>query len=272
MSILHYNWFKYFKNLFIGVGAGFIIIGALFKIMHWKNANEILIYAMLFEASIFFLQAIIPPHKDYYWEKLYPGLDNVNAKVSPLIDSGTTGNNTMKLDKALDQAGVNDNLIKRLGTHLTSLTDNLGQLGEVTGTAGVTADFTKNAKAASDALSKVSASYTSAANVANDLAVAAEDTKKYQTQVQLVSKNLAALNAVYELELQDTNNHLKAMNKFYNNLTSAIENLNESVDDTKKYRENLTVLNRNLGALNNVYGNMLTAMAMGANAANTPAK
>ena len=62
------------------------------------------------------------------------------------------------------------------------------------------------------------------------------------------------------------------MNKFYNNLTSAIENLNESVDDTKKYRENLTVLNRNLGALNNVYGNMLTAMAMGANAANTPAK
>ncbi|MBK6609791.1 MAG: gliding motility protein GldL [Sphingobacteriales bacterium] len=121
-------------------------------------------------------------------------------------------------------------------------------------------------------MSKVSASYTSAANVANDLAVAAEDTKKYQTQVQLVSKNLAALNAVYELELQDTNNHLKAMNKFYNNLTSAIENLNESVDDTKKYRENLTVLNRNLGALNNVYGNMLTAMAMGANAANTPAK
>ncbi len=265
MAIWHAGWFKYLKNLFIGMGAAAIIIGALYKIMHWPGANEILIIAMIFEASIFALQAILPPHKDYYWEKLYPGLDKYNAKVtalSPEISGG--GDATAQLDSALEKANINKNLIDSLGGHLNSLSNNLGSLTEVTGAAGVTSEYTTQAKAAAEALGKVKVAYQNAADVAGDLAVASENTRKYQEQVQAVSKNLAALNAVYELELQDTNNHLKAMNKFYGNLTNAIENLNESVEDTKKYREQMSHLARNLSTLNNIYGNMLSAMSMGA--------
>lgn len=254
------------KNLWVGVGAAFIIIGALWKIMHWENANEILIGAMLFEASIFFLQALLPPHKEYHWEKLYPGLDNVNAKVSAIATTASPDSDPVaaRLNNELSKAGINDGLVKRLGTHLTSLTSNLQGLSDVTGTAGVTNEYTKNAKAAAQALGKVKVAYENAADVASDLKIASENTRKYQEQVQAVSKNLAALNAVYELELQDTNNHLKAMNKFYGNLTSAIDNLNDSVEDTKKYRQQMGNLAKNLGSLNNIYGNMLTAMSMGA--------
>jgi len=60
--------------------------------------------------------------------------------------------------------------------------------------------------------------------------------------------------------LQDTNNHLKAMNKFYSNLTQASEVMQGSVEDAQKAKEQIGVLANNLGRLNNIYGNMLSAM------------
>ncbi len=264
MAIYERKGFSYIRNLFIGLGAGFIIIGALGKIMHYEWGNIVLPLAMVWEASIFIIQALIPPHREYHWEKLYPGLDDVASKIEPLTAEIGGGDVTSRLDKALSKAGVNDALIGRLGTHLNALGDNLSKMSDVTSTAKATGDYTKSASEAAEALSKVKVAYENAAIVANDLKSAADNTKKYQEQVQAVSKNLAALNAVYELELQDTNNHLKAMNKFYSNLTNAIQNLNDSVADTQKYREQMSNLAKNLGTLNNVYGNMLSAMATGA--------
>lgn len=263
MAFYESKWFLYIKNLFIGLGAGFIIIGALGKIMHASWGNIILPAAMIWEAAIFFVQAIIPPHKEYHWEKLYPGLDNPNSKVQPLIAEVGGSNATQKLDNALTKAGVNDNLINRLGDHLKTLGTNLDGLSKVTSSAKATDEFNKSASAAAASLAKVKTAYDQATNVAGQLSVATEHTKKYQEQVQAVSKNLAALNAVYELELQDSNNHLKALNKFYGNLTNAIDNLNESVEDTKKYRSQMANLANNLSTLNNIYGNMLSAMSMG---------
>lgn len=257
-------WFKVLRNAWIGIGAGCIILGALFKILHWPYANEILTGSMILEASIFFLQALIPPHKEYYWEKLYPGLDRISAPMTALVSTTPTKNGkSQNLDEALEKAGVGDDLIKRLGGHLNVLGDNLKSLTDVTSTTSATSEYSKQAKAAAKSLSEVKLAYDKAAGVAHGLATASDDTRKYHEQVQLVSKNLAALNAVYELELQDTNNHLKAMNKFYGNLTNAIENLNQSVDDTEKYKKQMANLANNLSSLNTVYGNMLSAMSMG---------
>jgi gliding motility-associated protein GldL len=265
MAFYESKGFLYIKNLLIGLGAAFIIIGALGKIMHAEWGNTILPLAMMFEAGIFAIQALIPPHKEYHWEKLYPGLDDVGSKVQAISSAQLTGGGTTaQLDDALSKAGVNQDLIKRLGTHLGSLGDNLAKLSDVTGTTSATSQLNANAKAAADALAKVKVAYDGAAAVANDLSNATEGTKKYSEQVKLVSKNLAALNAVYELELQDTNNHLKALNQFYSNLTGAINNLNASVKDTEEYKKQMASLATNLSSLNNVYGNMLSAMAMGA--------
>jgi gliding motility-associated protein GldL len=68
------------------------------------------------------------------------------------------------------------------------------------------------------------------------------------------------LNAIYELELQDTNNHLQAMNNFYGHLTAASETMQNSVSDAKKAHEQIAKLAGNLSNLNTIYGNMLTAM------------
>ncbi|MEO7174562.1 MAG: gliding motility protein GldL, partial [Saprospiraceae bacterium] len=78
------NSFKYFKNLAIGVGASIVLLGALFKIESWEGGSLMLIIGMTTEAIIFLFLGLIPPEKDYYWDKLYPGIADYDASVMPL--------------------------------------------------------------------------------------------------------------------------------------------------------------------------------------------
>jgi gliding motility-associated protein GldL len=102
--------------------------------------------------------------------------------------------------------------------------------------------------------------YTKSAATMSSFNEASESTKQFHGQVQVLTKNLSSLNTIYELELQDTNNHLKAMNSFYSNLVQASETMQGSVTDAKKTQEQIALLARNLGNLNTIYGNMLSAM------------
>jgi gliding motility-associated protein GldL len=75
-----------------------------------------------------------------------------------------------------------------------------------------------------------------------------------------MTKNLGSLNTIYELELQDSNNHLKALNKFYGNLVQASDAMQGSVEDAKAAHNQISALAKNLSSLNNIYGNMINAM------------
>jgi gliding motility-associated protein GldL len=80
--------------------------------------------------------------------------------------------------------------------------------------------------------------------------------------MQKVSKNLSALNNVYELQLKGSSAHLEATEKFQSQVTDMMANLSASVEDTRLYKENMALLSQNLTDLNNVYGNMLKAMTI----------
>jgi gliding motility-associated protein GldL len=89
---------------------------------------------------------------------------------------------------------------------------------------------------------------------------AAEGSKAFHEQVQSLTLNLGALNKMYETELQGTSTHLKAMSGFYENLAKVSQSMQDGVDDAKKTQEQIALLAKNLGSLNSVYGNMLSAM------------
>ncbi|MDL2330680.1 gliding motility protein GldL, partial [Odoribacter sp. OttesenSCG-928-A06] len=59
-----------------GWGAAAVIIGALFKIMHFPGAGAILTVGMLVEAVIFFLSAFEPPMEHYDWTRVFPELSH----------------------------------------------------------------------------------------------------------------------------------------------------------------------------------------------------
>ncbi len=86
------------------------------------------------------------------------------------------------------------------------------------------------------------------------------DTASYHDQVRSLTTNLSQLNAMYERELRDSASHLQSMNKFYENLSYTMQNFNESLDDSKAFKEEVGKLAKNLNALNAIYGNMLSAM------------
>ncbi|HDP75293.1 MAG TPA: gliding motility protein GldL [Bacteroidales bacterium] len=82
----------------------------------------------------------------------------------------------------------------------------------------------------------------------------------YKEQLERLNKNMAALNAAHELHLQETSQRLKDAEKVYQGVDGMVKKLNFTIEETEKFRLAVEKLNSNVAALNNVYGNMLTAI------------
>lgn len=255
--------FKTLKNLLFGVGAAVVIIGAWAKILHLSFANVMLTAGLLTEAVIFIISGLVPPEPDYYWEKYYPGLDNYDPDAAAAVSPATTSNKksiSAEMDKMLEAAKIDQSLVTKFGENLKHFADNVGKMGALTDATVASNEFASAAKGAAGSLNSVKDSFTSAADGMSKLAAASGEASKYHEQVQSATKNLAALNAVYEMELQDTNTHLKTMNKFIGNLSTAMTSLESSIADTEKFKTQMGGLAGNLEKLNGIYGNMLSAM------------
>ena len=188
MSFIHSKGFKYLKNFVIGVGAAVVMIGALGKINSEPWGGQMIAWGLGTEAFLFAMLGILGPEKDYYWEKLYPGLDKYNAQLAPLT-AGEGGS-----------APLDGDMMKNKMT---------GMLEEL----------------------------------------------------QTMSKSLSSLKALQEVDFSQTAGQMKQMSNFYERMNDAMIALNDSVEDTKKYKEQMGALNKNLSSLNGVYGNVLSAFS-----------
>jgi len=129
---------------------------------------------------------------------------------------------------------------------------------------GASQDYTNSIKAATKSANDLASQYAKSAesltNSAKAIDFSAVDGKAYGDQISKMSQNLSALNSVYELQLKGTSEQLQATNKLQDTLNSFMSNLGESSENTLKFKNEIATLTKNLSALNNVYGNMLTAM------------
>ncbi|MCR4736547.1 MAG: gliding motility protein GldL, partial [Bacteroidales bacterium] len=97
------NGYKNFMAKLYGWGAAVVILGALFKILHWPGANIMLMVGMFTETIIFFFSAFEPLHVEYNWALVYPELAIAEEPAEPskrekkkLAQGGTP---TQQLDK-----------------------------------------------------------------------------------------------------------------------------------------------------------------------------
>jgi len=245
-----------------GIGAAIVIIGAMFKILHLEGANAMLMIGLTTEAIIFFLSAFEPKHVELDWTKVYPELSEEfdGTPTRRITKSGKSDGVSQQLDKMLENAHVGPELVQSLGKGLQNLSTSVKEMGSLSNAAVATNEYAGNVKQASGALLEMNKSYAQTVEAMSDMANASKDAKEYHTQVQNVTKNLGALNAVYEMELQDANSHLKAMNKFYSNLSTAMDNMAEASKESESFREQMRHLTGNISSLNTIYGNMLAAM------------
>ncbi len=229
-------------NVFVSGGAAIVIVGALFKIQHYKGADIMLPIGLLLEAAIFVVYAILPPD------------EVAHAKEE---DQGSALNS---MEEMMAAANINQDNLSKLSANFSKFNttvEKMSEIGDVVKSAG---DFSAKTKEATTAMGSVATAVSSATSSLGAFNEASESTKQFHGQIQILAKNLTSLNTIYELELQESNNHLKALNQFYGKLAQASAAMNGTAEDAMKAKEQIGALATNLSKLNGVYGNMLTAM------------
>ncbi len=253
-------WKNFMAKLY-GLGASVVIIGALFKIMHWPFSGPLLVVGLGTEAVIFAFSAFEPIHEEVDWSLVYPelaGMHDADKEELPAEEEKLSI--TEQLDNMLEEAKIGPDLIASLGDGMKNLSDQAGKMSNIAEASVATNEYVSSVKSAAKNVNELSNSYSKAAESMMGLASTSNDSANFGEQLSKVSKNLTSLNSVYELQLKGSEEHLRATNKMYESIEQVMSNLSSSMDDTKRYKQEISVLAQNLENLNTVYGNMLTAM------------
>ncbi|MEL0145739.1 MAG: gliding motility protein GldL [Schleiferiaceae bacterium] len=192
--------FKNFMAKLYGIGAAVVILGAMFKIMHWEGANFMLVAGLSTEAVIFFFSAFEKPATEYDWSLVYPELATGDGDGSMTI--------TQQLDNALENGGIDSELIARLGEGMRSLSETAGALSGTVDAAGATAKYSEQLNSAAANMESLNALYavqlentTAQVERQNDvmekLATASTDASDLAGQISALKGNLASLNNIY---------------------------------------------------------------------------
>lgn len=240
-------------DIFVSVAAAGVIWGALQKILHTPSADLWLKIGLGTEALVFLVYGILY----IIYPAVSDGHDEPRAKLVPQ----PTGNPALQsMEKMLAEADITPANLSKLGEGFQKLGSTVTSMTEIGDIVKSTGDYTQKTKAASAALDTVTNAYKNTATSLDSFNAANESTKLFHGQVQVLTKNLSSLNTIYELELQESNNHLKALNNFYGKLAQTSAAMEGSVEDAKKAQKEIGALATNLSRLNSVYGNMLSAM------------
>jgi gliding motility-associated protein GldL len=204
-SIFESKGFKKIMAYTYGWGASVVIIGALFKIMHWPGANFMLIVGLGTESVIFFLSVFEPLHKEYDWSLVYPELAGIEPTEKKAKAQGTI---SQQLDKMLAEAKVGPELIGSLGNGLKSLSDNVKDMSSLSNATMATNEYTTNLNKASKAIETIGSASTEISNsmshfagglttMVNNLSATANDSVEFKENIGKLNKNLGTLNSVY---------------------------------------------------------------------------
>jgi gliding motility-associated protein GldL len=243
------KWF----DVGVSIAAAVVIYGALQKILHTDIADLMLKIGLGTEAVIFMGYAVL--------YLIYPAIDDHEVHLPGKMSAQPAGNPALNsLDKMMQEADITPANLAKLSEGFQKLGTTVEKMGEIGDVVKATGDFSAKSKEASAALGSIATAATNAVQSLQGFGDANETTKQFHNQMQAFTKNLSSLNTIYELELQESNNHLKALNQFYGKLAQTTSLLTEGEQDAAKAKEQLSLLANNLSKLNAVYGNMLTAM------------
>lgn len=191
-------------NLAYGLGASIVIIGALFKLLHWEfgpfTGGNLLAIGLLTEAFIFALAAFEPVQEDaqaWDWSKVFPeltgeGESNVNA----------SGMLSKKLDVLLDEAKIDSELMAKLAKSIKSFEAAAEGIAPTADSIRATQKYSEELNKAASQMESLNELYQnqldSAQLQANVQSTVAQNAEALQRQMEQLSNNLTSLNEVYE--------------------------------------------------------------------------
>ncbi len=274
-NLVRSKGYKTFMAYLYGWGASVVIVGALFKIMHWPGANIMLILGMGVEGVIFFLSAFEPPHKEWDWSLVYPELAGMidEAALNREVEFDENGNPvsadplTAKLDKMLEDAHISSELIDRLGQGMQNLADSANSMNNMANVTAATDKFVSNMDGVANQAGRLLESMQGAPEAISTLSTIYQETAQslngevsYVEEMKKMSASLSSINAMYEMQINNASTQMNINKEFEEKMNTMLTNFTSSADGIMKYKEQVDALTRKVAELNNVYGNMLAAM------------
>lgn len=196
-------------NMAYGIGASVVIIGALFKILHWDfgyglSGNNLLMIGLIVEAAIFFISAFEPVEDELDWSLVYPELaggQTANAKAKKEEPQDAQGLLSKKLDEMLKEAKLDGELMASLGDSIRSFEGAAKGIAPTAEAMSSTKKYSEEMALAAaqmeslNSLYKVQVESSNRQHLANE--AIAENATKLQEQMAGLTSNLSSLNSVY---------------------------------------------------------------------------
>ena len=195
-------------NMAYGLGASVVIIGALFKILHWElgplNGGILLAIGLITEALIFAISAFEPVEDEYDWSLVYPELSggegvarsNVKAEIQE-----SEASLSKKLDDLLKEAGVDANLMESLGSSIRNFEGAAKGIAPTVDAMASTKKYSEEMVQAAAQMESLNSLYKVQLESASKQASINEEVVQNSTalkdQMASLSTNLSSLNGVY---------------------------------------------------------------------------
>jgi gliding motility-associated protein GldL len=288
------HWYESYQgktivNIVYSAGASIVIIGALFKILHWPGASTVLMIGMFTEAFLFLIGTLDHPHPEFHWENVFPQLleygtnpellEEKSKQARPtLLGAGVAGGAPVaatSLSAAAPAApaaaataapaeapakiqSLKEEDVKALKEGISELAKTATQFAELGKVAQTGVKLNEKLAAAEVATESYTAATANLAQsyaaVSGDMANVAEQTRAYKEGVNEVGKKIASLNSVYELQLQAVNAQVEAQK-------SVAAATKEAAEAQVAFANGAKQLQKQITDLNGIYGNMLNALA-----------
>ena len=191
-----------------GLGASVVIIGALFKILHWElgplNGGILLAIGLITEALIFAISAFEPVDDEYDWSLVYPELTGAATagkknELAEVKDAETSL--SKKLDDMLKEAGVDANLMESLGSSIKNFEGAAKGIAPTVDAMESTKKYSSEMVQAASQMESLNSLYKvqleSASKQASVNEEVVQNASALKDQMASLSTNLSSLNGVY---------------------------------------------------------------------------
>mmetsp|Transcript_29027 Transcript_29027/g.34090 ORF Transcript_29027/g.34090 Transcript_29027/m.34090 type:complete len:213 (+) Transcript_29027:389-1027(+) len=196
--------FKKFMAMAYGLGAAVVILGALFKLMHWPGASLMLIAGLGTEALIFALSAFEPVHEDLDWTLVYPELaggQTSGKKGKEANPAEAQSLLSQKLDDMLKDAKLDAKLMGSLSDSIKNFKGAADNIQPAVDSIAATKKYSEQLSLAAGQMESLNSLYKvqmeSATRQAEVNKAVVENAEQLQTQMASLASNLSSLNGVY---------------------------------------------------------------------------
>ena len=267
--------YQKFTALAYGLVASVVIIGALFKIMHWPGAGIVLTIGMCTEAFLFALSAFDKPHVEYKWDRVYPQLMEeeegaVGTGLANVNQQNAAEEKRLELQKIREMV---DGEMQNLKEGIHSLNVTAGQLTDLSSAAAASGEYTNTLRQATSAASAFATSQqslkeasesldSSYKSIASSISSASQGSQNFASQIDGINKHISTINSVFELQVKSVNEQNEAMKTLASAVKTIENSLNGSAAVAEEYKKQVALLASQMKSLNSIYGGMLSAMTI----------